>query len=258
MKIALASDWFAPRRGGIETQLAELAARLAARGHDVHVLTTTRGTRPATGYQVRAVATPIVPGLDFALSPSLLRTMQTELARGFDVVHAHASVVSPLAYTSAVAARTLGLPVIVSFHSVLYLKRWLLAVIDTLTGFSAGPAIWSGVSDLVSSQLRAALPRALVVTLPNATDVAFWRSAAPAVLLPGALTLVCTSRLHRKKRPIALLRAFAAARQHFDTPARLVLIGEGTERSRVERAMRDLVAAGFGVHALQAPLDRRI
>jgi glycosyltransferase involved in cell wall biosynthesis len=240
VKIALASDWFAPRRGGIETQLTELAARLGARGHDVHVLTTTRGARSAArgGYQVREIATPIVPGFDLAMAPSLVQTMRTELARGFDVVHAHASVVSPLAYASAVAARSLDLPVIVSCHSVLHLKRWLLTFVDALTGFSTGATIWSGVSELVSSQLRAALPRAHVVTLPNATDVCFWRE--PADRRAGGVTLVSTSRLHRKKRPIALLRAFAAARRRFDSPARLILLGEGPDGSRVARAMRDL------------------
>ena len=35
MKIALVSDWFVPRVGGIEMQMRDLALALMARGHDV-------------------------------------------------------------------------------------------------------------------------------------------------------------------------------------------------------------------------------
>jgi glycosyltransferase involved in cell wall biosynthesis len=239
VRIALASDWFAPRRGGIETQLVELATRLAARGHDVHVLTTTPGARSAGGDQVREIATPLLPGLDLAVSPALVGTMRSELARGYDIVHAHASVVSPFAYATAIAARSLGLPVLLTFHSVLQLKRWLLALADGVTRMSEGATVWSGVSELVTSQLQAALPRARVVTLPNATDVGFWRGARAASRSP-ALTLVSTSRLHRKKRPVALLTAFARARRQFSRTARLILLGEGPERFNVERTLKEL------------------
>ncbi|HEY0780448.1 MAG TPA: hypothetical protein VGD56_21005, partial [Gemmatirosa sp.] len=43
LRIALVSDWFLPRRGGIELQLAGLATHLAAAGHVVDVLTPTPG-----------------------------------------------------------------------------------------------------------------------------------------------------------------------------------------------------------------------
>ena len=41
LRVALASDWFLPRRGGIELQLAGLAEQLAAAGHRADVLTPT-------------------------------------------------------------------------------------------------------------------------------------------------------------------------------------------------------------------------
>jgi glycosyltransferase involved in cell wall biosynthesis len=242
MKIALVSDWFAPRRGGIEAQLTELAGRLARRGHDVHVLTTTPDAREGRtdGYHVHAIPSVRLPFTDVAVSPTLISRVARELTRGYDVVHAHVSVVSPLAYASLVAARSTGIPALATFHSVLHAKRWLLSFADVSGGLSSMARVWSGVSDLVSSQLRAALARANVMTLPNATDIEFWRASDGATSRPPLITFVSTSRLHRKKRPLALLDAFAFARPRFTRPARLILLGEGSQDATVQRHVRAL------------------
>ena len=49
MKIALLSDCYLPRLGGIEVQVHDLAARLIDRGHEVVVLTATPGTHGERG-----------------------------------------------------------------------------------------------------------------------------------------------------------------------------------------------------------------
>ena len=43
MKVALLSDCYLPRLGGIEVQVHDLASRLVERGHDVEVFTATPG-----------------------------------------------------------------------------------------------------------------------------------------------------------------------------------------------------------------------
>jgi glycosyltransferase involved in cell wall biosynthesis len=59
MKVALVCDWYVPRLGGIETQLADLADALRARGHEAHVITATPGpTLP----HVHRLGVPLVPG----------------------------------------------------------------------------------------------------------------------------------------------------------------------------------------------------
>ena len=47
MRILHVSDCYAPRTGGIETQVRDLARAQAAQGHDVHVLTATTGREPS-------------------------------------------------------------------------------------------------------------------------------------------------------------------------------------------------------------------
>lgn len=239
LRIALASDWFAPRRGGIEAQLLQLSSRLAQRGHHVDVLTSTPRSSDGDGFRVLRVGSPTLPGLDLAFSPTLIRDLQRELGRGYDVVHAHVSVVSPVGYTAAVVARSLGLPTVVTFHSILRHKRHLLRAMNAVTNLAASSVMWTAVSELVASQVRWALRKTEVGVLPNGIDLAFWgavRQDAPH--REGIVTLVSAMRLHRKKRPRPLLAAFGRAVSGAATPVVLHIVGDGPERPAMERDIR--------------------
>ena len=242
MRIAIATDWFAPRRGGIEAQLLQLAAGLAGRGHDVDVLTSTPGASDGQGFSVRRVGRTTIPGTQLALSPAIVGALRRELDRGYDVVHAHVSVVSPVGYAAAGVARSMGLPTVVTFHSVLRLKRHLLRATDAVANLSNSAIVWTGVSELVASQVRAALRGAQVSVLPNGIDFGFWsaarRQGTPRNGQP--VTLVSAMRLHRKKRPRQLLSAFAAASSAFRVPALLRIVGDGPERAAMARDVRSL------------------
>jgi glycosyltransferase involved in cell wall biosynthesis len=235
LRVALATDWFAPRRGGIETQLLQLADGLGARGHAVDVLTTTPGAADGERHRVRALDVPTLPIVHVAASPTLLDTLAAELGRGYDVVHAHVSVVSPVGYAAAAVARALGVPTVVTFHSVLRLKRHALAAASALMGAGRDSVVWSAVSTTVAAQARDGLGTN-VSLLPNGIDLGFWRNGKSRE--PGSgITLVSTMRLHRKKRPRELLRAFARAAEGggLGVRARLVLVGDGPERGALER-----------------------
>lgn len=249
-RIALVSDWFLPRLGGIELQLAGLATQLAAAGHHVDVLTPTRGT-PESG--VVRLDVPRLPGVGVAFTPAIGRALTHALEWGaYDVVHAHASIISPTAFAAVGAARRLGIPCLITFHSFLHAAAPLLGVADALTGWARDPGVvLSGVSRIVANQLQRGIPRAQVRVLPNGADLAWWRALprddAPE---PGAehrpeLRIVTAMRLVRKKRPLALL-PIAAAMQDA-APAgvrvRMLVAGEGPERAPLERAAR---RAGLG------------
>ena len=259
MKIAIATDWFAPRRGGIEGQLVQLAERLASRGHEVDVLTSTPGAMDGATYRVRALGLLTLPQIELAVSPALFQVLRRELQRGYDVVHAHVSVVSPVGYGAAAVARALGLPAVVTFHSVLRHKRHLLRAVDAVARLSDSAVVWSGVSELVAAQVRDALDDADVSVLPNGIDLAFWTSARLAPRRSGtdATTLVSTMRLHRKKRPLQLLRAFAQAAARVSAPARLLIVGDGPERAALAYEIRTLgLADGRRRAELLGWLDR--
>lgn len=234
MRVAFVSDWFLPRMGGIELQMRDVALRLLQRGCDVVVLTTTPGPDQIDGIPIKRLDVPLMPG-GFSASPWLVGAVRSALrVSQCDIQHVHMSVVSPLGYAAIAAARDLALPTLMTYHSVLGHSARFLSVADRLAGWSALPNVaWSGVSDRVAAELRAALPRTAVTTLWNGVDPAFWRAAQ----LPDddTVSVVSAIRLNRRKRPLALLRAFQAA-QAMAGGRRLTLriAGAGPQRAMLQ------------------------
>ncbi len=259
LRIALVSDWFLPRRGGVEIQLAGLAAHLTAAGHLVDVLTPTPGeTADQSDAGVIRLDVPRLPAAGVAYTPALGRALGDALDAGaYDVVHAHASVISPAAFAAVAAARRRDLPCVVTFHSVLRAAARVLGAADALTGWARDPGVvLTGVSRLVARQLQRGLPGATVRVLPNGADLAWWRalprdgqdaSATANATEASApeIRLVTAMRLVRKKRPLALVPVAVAMRDAAPagTRVRVFVAGEGPERARLERAAR---RAGVG------------
>jgi glycosyltransferase involved in cell wall biosynthesis len=255
LRVALVSDWALPRRGGIELHLADLAARLRAAGHTVDLLTPMPGEGAGDDDAgVRRLQVPLLPGAGIACTPAIARALREAMGDGrYDVVHAHASVVSPAAFAGAAIARRLGIPCAMTFHSMLHASGRVLAAADALTGWARAPLLLTGVSTRVAAQLRAALPRARVAVLSNATDVGWWRAAPDAAArallaerlpprAPGEVRLVTAMRLTRKKRTadlaavVALLRR---TRRERAVPVRVVVAGDGADRAALARAAGD-------------------
>jgi len=256
VRVALACDWFLPRQGGIELHLRDLALALRAAGVDARIVTTTRGDDAVDGVPVHRVRTPLAPGAGFAWSPAMVGAIGRVIRdEGFDVVHAHASVVSPVAFAAAIAARRAGLPSLVTFHSMLHRSSFLLGASEALFGWSARGVVLSAVSSVVAEQVARWIPGASVGVLPNGLDTRFWR-ALPSAPPAGEIVFASAIRLSRKKRPLGLVRAFAdAVRFVAGSPAmRLVVAGEGPERAAIRR-LADELGVGDRV-ALPGQLSR--
>lgn len=240
--MALVCDWFLPRMGGIELHLRDLALALRDAGVDARIVTTTPGESVVDGIPVHRVRTPLMPGAGFAVSPGVLADVERVVRQeGFDVVHAHASVVSPVAFAGAIAARRAGLPSLVTFHSMLHRSSFLLGASDALFSWSARGIVMSAVSSVVAEQVARWIPGASVGVLPNGLDTAFWRT--PAHDPPdGEIVFASAIRLSRKKRPLRLVRAFAdAVRFVAGAPSmRLVVAGAGPDAGAVRRLADEL------------------
>jgi len=239
-RLALVTDWFAPRIGGIELHVADLARALQAQGIEVTVLTTTPGDASVSGIRIQRILSPLWPGTDLAVSPGLIGKFRAEFAAGsFDAVHVHISVVSPAGYAALLAARAMALPVVVTFHSLLLGTAEILRAANWLWRWSQWPLVVPGVSGKVAENLRRAAPGVPVEILPNGTDPSFWGAPAPPRRQPAKrIIAVSAMRLARKKRPQALLKAFRIARDCGSAAGKemtLCLAGDGPERPRLEQ-----------------------
>jgi glycosyltransferase involved in cell wall biosynthesis len=213
---------------------------LARGGHAPEVITSTDGETSIDGIRVRRLNVARMPVVDVAISPSLVAQIRDELRDGdFDVVHAHVSVISPTAYSAVLAARGLGLPTVVTFHSLLLNATHVLRAIDRLIGWSEWPMTLTAVSRLVASQVRRAAAVDVTV-LPNGVDLDLWR-VRHVPREPADVRVVSTMRLNRKKRPFALLRAFHAASDEAAVHGlhlHLQIAGDGPERPRLMQYIR--------------------
>ncbi|MEY2989758.1 MAG: hypothetical protein RLZZ163_674, partial [Actinomycetota bacterium] len=124
VRIAHITDCFAPRTGGIETQVLGLAERQIATGHDVMVLTATPGSTRERSGSDRVGSVPVeriaarMP-FDLPVHPNTRNNVLRVLrARRVDVVHVHAGAASPFAWGGIRAARQARIPTVVTVHSM--------------------------------------------------------------------------------------------------------------------------------------------
>ncbi|PFG19006.1 glycosyltransferase family 4 protein [Serinibacter salmoneus] len=233
MRIVHVSDCFAPRVGGIETQVGDLAAHQVAAGHEVHVLTATAegdGAAPpplapggapvhtawgereelASGVVVHRITSRVTRGLPVTVNgSSRIATALRELRP--DVVHVQAGMVSPFAYQGASVARRLRLPLAITWHCMLDGIRTPLHWGARATGWNAGTAALSAVSEVAASRVRAVFGDGAheVGILPNGIEVATWAPPAGSHEITGAaqssegglpLRVVSTQRVAPRKR----------------------------------------------------------
>ena len=278
MRIALVSDCFLPRLGGIEAQTRDLGLALQDAGHRVLVITATpRDTPPAPG---NPADRDIVAGLpvqritsalfgNLPVSPGHGAQLRASM-RGADVVHIQAGVVSPFAWAAMRIAAAEGIPTTVTWHCVLDPVERLLAPLRWVT---ARGVVHNAVSTWVAGQVRRAVGGA-VAGIPNGVDLGEWRAVAAyrlarAEALGGAagysgggcdagagggasggatgasggssdrrLEVVAARRLAPRKRNAALIDCVAGTRQLTGRDIHLTIYGDGPLRSQLERRGR--------------------
>ena len=241
MRIAHVSDCYLPRLGGIERQVHELAVRQQGAGDDVCVVTSASGAALAER-EVRVLAPRAFPGVN----PTRVRYDRTFQGRkavlngDFDVVHVHASTLSPLSFLTAAATSRAGIPTALTVHSLMAgwapLFRWA----DLLTRWGRWPVAWSAVSTVAAIPVQRILGSSVPVTvLPNGVDPGAWLTTRRPTD-PDRVVVTTVGRLAGRKRPLVLLKMLREVRSRVPAEIRLeaVLVGDGPLRSKLERYLR--------------------
>jgi glycosyltransferase involved in cell wall biosynthesis len=237
MRVAHVSDVYLPQLGGIETFVDSLVRRQRALGTDARVLTWTRA-ETARGAD---------PDPEFVHRGSRAQLRRLLLSGGFDAVHVHVSLFSPLGMSLASAAIGAGLPIAVTAHSMWPDSVALVRPAGAGLRLAGRPIAWSAVSRPAAVPLRRALGAGVAVdVVTNAVDTAWWATApehGPASRTwrqePAEILVVSLMRMAPRKRPMALLRTLrAAGRLTGETRLRLVCAGDGPQLDRAARAAR--------------------
>ena len=186
MKVALLSDCYLPRLGGIEVQVHDLARQLRAHGHEVEVFTATPGatasgtasSRPCDEVRVHRMALRLP--WELPVNPFAPPEVRRRLADGgFDVAHVHMGVVSPFATDMADVALGLGLPTAITWHCLIERSRPLFRLTGHARRWASRGAALSAVSGVAADAVRSVVRGAEVRVLPNGIDVGLWAPPDP-------------------------------------------------------------------------------
>ncbi|GGB47232.1 glycosyl transferase [Flexivirga endophytica] len=234
MKVALLSDCYPPRLGGIEVQVHGLARALVRGGHAVEVFTITPGQVPDDGFPVHRL------GLHHELPGGLLVNPRARAAlrktlqhSDFDVVHAHLGVVSPFAMDGVVVALGAGLPVAATWHSVTGRSEPIVRALGYTGRWARQGVALSAVSRVAATPLER-VAGAEVSIVPNGIDNSFWCAGDERALRGNGTHVVSAMRLAARKRPQQLVDMVQRARAMAGQDIRLTIAGDGPLHRRLD------------------------
>ncbi|MGI8948986.1 MAG: glycosyltransferase family 4 protein [Ornithinimicrobium sp.] len=246
MRVALVSDCYLPRLGGIEVQVAELAEQLRRRGHTVRVVTATADPvdEPASPAPAHVLRMPPPVPLGVPVNPWAGPALHRVLA-GADVVHIHLGVLAPFAALAARQAVRLGRPLVLTWHSMVGAGPITRSVAAPWRRWVAAGAVPTAVSVAAAAELADVLGMPSVQVLPDGLDRSSWRPDSPAAVRAraggaGPPRLVTAMRFAARKRPGQLLglvhRVRGGLPQH--RRPRLQIVGDGPWWPAVAKLVR--------------------
>jgi phosphatidylinositol alpha-mannosyltransferase len=250
VKIAIVSQSYYPRFGGVTEHVHHTAEELLRRGHDVRVITSRfRGDLPDPDYVVRVGYNVLIPFnkafVDFTVGVRLKRQLRELFARhDFDVVHTHCPISPSLPILAIKAA---SCPQVGTFHStggvgVLQdtFRNYLASVVDKLDARIA-------VSPTAAATAAQSFPGDYRI-IPNGVDIERFSPTLPAFdewRDPDRVNLLFVGRLDPRKGVHLLIEAMPEVSRRTQGRVRLIVIGDSYLRPRFEAsvpaAVRDRV-----------------
>jgi len=259
LRIALASDWFYPKVGGIEAHMDELARNLMKAGHEPYVITHDYRYMMPYGdgfpYPVKRFRAAIyLKKYHISLSPNQLwRINEFYKSVNFDITHIH-SIYSPLAIAVANVSRGIrGIPVVATNHSFFgtppgaEVLRWeLRRHLKRVDHFIAVSTPVARDTERLIGNLRRERP---VTVIPNGIDVSFWRppteeerrKAREKLGLGDEVVLFYVGRMTERKMahrlPLVIKRALELSGVN-PRRIRFLAVGEGEKRGEFVENVR--------------------
>jgi N-acetyl-alpha-D-glucosaminyl L-malate synthase BshA len=249
-----------PTYGGSGVVATELGIELAALGHEVHFISYSQPFRlngRESGILYHEVPVPSYPLFEFPPYDLALASRMAEVAEfcDLDLLHVHYAIphsVSALLARQMLAARGRRLPFVTTLHgtditlvgldrSYLPITRYAIQESDGVTSISEYLKKETVEHFGVTRPIEV-IPNFVNCDLYQPTkDEAARTEARRHLAAPGEAILMHLSNFRPVKRVLDVVKVFAQVAR--EVPARLVLVGDGPERSAAEWLAHDL-----GIH----------
>lgn len=238
MKVLLITPRYAPAIGGVEMHVEMIARRLVELGFGVEVAAAdpTGALKPMEsldGVLVRRFHT-LANDATFVISPGLARWVRNH-AGAYDLVHAH-SYHTPMPLIGAIGTRHSGTPLVITPHyhgtGHTFGRRLLHPPYRMAAGWALRrAAAVICVSAAERESLSSQFPGTHAVVIPNGIDVS---ELTPSTTYRGdGHSALAVGRLEHYKGQASIVEAV----RHLTPPWTLTLVGDGSERPSLERAI---------------------
>ncbi|ASJ09863.1 glycosyl transferase [Thermococcus sp. P6] len=236
MRIALVSDWYYPKIGGVASHMHNLALKLREGGHEVAIVTNDRETGKEKELEERGIELVKVPGimaplLDVNASYSLKSSRELNVfLKDFDVVHSHHAF-TPLALKAVKAGRSMGKATLLTTHSISFAhdsRLWeaLGLTIPLFNSYLRYPHRIIAVSKAARAFIEH-FTEGPISIIPNGVDDGRFTPARDKEEIKAKFgvsgdVVLYVSRMSYRKGPHVLLNAFSSI-----DGATLVMVGSG-------------------------------
>jgi len=244
LKIALCTDWFFPRIGGVSSHVAGLALELEKHGHEVAIITKQTNNingskcfQSAKSVQLRYVKP--LAHISMVLVPPNLNEIREVLRKGgFDIVHAHHAF-TPTSLLSIAAAKKLGIPAILTNHTIFLISDagylWVPTsyILFPFRRYISKADRVIAVSKTAAEFIGHFTTQERIIVIPNGVDIDRFRPIDSDAANSSAFfvtekdpTILYVGRLVHRKGVHILLRAMPYVLEAFPR-AQLLIAGNG-------------------------------
>ncbi|AKB46180.1 Glycosyltransferase [Methanosarcina sp. Kolksee] len=246
-KIAMISDWYFPKVGGIEYSMHTLAKTLSRHGYEVSVITRSYPGVPEyskrDGVSVIRVKGKPLPGQSRFLMPGAYKELFSLLKNGnYQIVNCH-GLDSPIGMIALIVSRKLGIPVVVTNHSLVgdtpYSSLLYLAGKLLLKNADAVIAVSSAVEK--DSKLMTKKP---IYRIFNGVDSEDRIITVPfPVNTEGKLIIATVARMTKKKGVQNIVDLAPSLLEKHENLL-FVMIGDGPLREKLENTVEEAGLSG--------------
>lgn len=250
MKVALCTDYFYPRIGGVSSHVAGLASELERRHHEVVILTklpksdTRYSIAGKVSYLRASIPIPVI------LVPPKVADIREVLERGkFDIVHAHHAF-TPTSLLSVSAAKKIGIPSILTNHTIFlasdHESLWVPTsyVLYPFRRYINKANLITAVSRTAADFIGHFTERERIVVVPNGVDSDRFRSRSCAAdetthEVSGEHIILYVGRLVYRKGIHILVKAMPQILRELPD-AQLLIAGEGIMENFIKLLIKSL------------------
>jgi len=248
MRILEISSCFPPSRGGVETFVHKLTSSLADRGHEVTVVTSSRGMKPEASYErrggVKVIRFP--ERLHIFEAPIIPKIAMAVLRMEFDVVHVN-GMNPTITDLAVILARLRGKPVVVTYHNDAETHIWgrLGKIANYFYAFVAGLALSLATVIICTTESYASTSRSLRLSgqtlkvIPLGVDMDRFRHIDPDGPDVDPKKILFVGQLKEYKGVHVLLDAVASLHRE-GHQVKLDVVGTGPELGRLMEKVGDL------------------